>query len=117
MQIVARAVVLGLTYSKGDYEGRPYDNCTVFAQVDLPTQKSNGESVGYIVNGYRFGGSDQYKQVTQGGQVYPALCEMVLAEESSGRRNERGDLIVNRVIKELKYINPVQVVEQPKKAA
>lgn len=89
MKFKVQLHVLGAKRSKGEYNGKPYDNTIVFYQADL----QDGEDfVGQVGEQMRFGKSDNFVKLKD--LKFPCICEALVEQVSNGNS-------VSMVIKDL----------------
>ena len=78
---MAKFLVLGMKGSKGTFEGKAYDSCTVYIQTRL--DESKGTMKGFGVGEYKFGEAstfDKYKHLP-----FPFHAEVEIETVTSGK--------------------------------
>lgn len=61
MRFQAQALLMGISTSKGTYEGRDFDSCTFHLSMDLP-DKSTGETIGSVTRPLKMGTSAEFEK-------------------------------------------------------
>ena len=81
--LLLKAQITGVTRSKGEYEGRPFDKTTVF--VSTAFDESKGNALGSGVTEYRFGTSENFERFKN--QTFPFTAEIMCEMVAQGRQS------------------------------
>ncbi len=84
MKFNSQIKIIGMKKSKGDYEGNPYDNTTMYTEVGLDDSK--GMAKGNAGTEYRFGLSTEYEKYAHLPFPFIANCEMEIV--TSGKEQK-----------------------------
>lgn len=96
MRFKTQAVLLGISSSVGEYNGRPYDSCTFFLCVDLPV-KTTGETIGRVTRPFKFGTSSEINRWLKYKDKWPETGILVecMFEAMAGTDNSTKIVLVD----------------------
>ena len=80
MLLKSNVIVRGARPTKGDYNGRPYDNTKVYIETEI---KAGERASGSVTSEYGWGSSDNYDRIEK--LEYPFKAEAVMQIVSNGK--------------------------------
>lgn len=80
MEFKSTIVVVGAKSSKGDYQGKPYDNTKLFYQTDLQEGENFAGSVSAEI---RWGEASNFQKIKD--LSYPFIADVTMKQVSNGK--------------------------------
>lgn len=84
MQFTNEVIITGAKLSKGEMEGRPYDNTKLYIQTDM--NQTTGEMVGTATVEYNWGTSDNFHTIK--AHQYPMQAKVTFEQVTTGRNTK-----------------------------